>query len=294
MFSGAFTALVTPMRGGQIDLKGLADLVEFQLAQGIDGLVPCGTTGETPTLTEQEQSQVIKTVVELARGKVPVIAGAGCNATAKAIALSKMAAEAGADALLHVTPYYNKPPQAALVAHYRAITEAVGLPIVMYNVPGRTGCDLEPETAAELAEHPSIVALKEATGSIARAQHVVAACRARDVDLALLSGDDATAFAQVAVGGAGVISVVSNIVPDKMSTMIRLARAGQIAEARQINYEMLKLMDLMFLESNPIPVKAGVSLLGHTANELRAPLQPLGGDKLEQLRSEMQQLGLLR
>lgn len=294
MYSGAITALVTPMRDGRIDEAGLRELVEFQIGEGIDGLVPCGTTGEAPTLSQDEQALVIRVVVSQAKKRVPVIAGAGANATHHAVQLSKLAAECGADALLHVVPYYNKPSQSGLISHFRAIEAAVGLPIVLYNVPGRTGCDLLPETAAELAQSAQIVALKEATGSIVRGQQVLAACERRGVSLALLSGDDATAMALTAIGGSGVISVTSNVVPRKMSELIRLTRNAELARARALQYELLRLMDLMFCESNPIPVKAAVSLMGLAANEIRLPLEPLAGAKLDTLREELTHLGLIR
>lgn len=293
MFKGALTALATPMRAGQLDLAALRALVELQITEGIDGLVACGTTGETPALEQSEQALVIRTVVEQARRRVPVLAGAGANATAHAVVLSRMAAECGADGLLHVTPYYNKPTQAGLLAHFRAISEATPLPIVLYNVPGRTGCDLLPETIAELAQLERVVAVKEASGSIARGQQVIAACQRVRKEFAVLSGDDALALALTAVGGQGVISVVSNVAPKLMAQLIRLASEAKLAEARAIHYRLLRLMDLMFCESNPIPVKAAVALLGFGDNELRLPLQPLAGAKLEQLGAELTRLGLV-
>jgi 4-hydroxy-tetrahydrodipicolinate synthase len=291
MFRGAITALATPMRRGQVDLAKLRELVELQVDAKIDGLVPCGTTGEAATLTADERAQVIRAVAEQARGRTPVIAGAGANSTRAAIENGVLAREAGADALLHVTPYYNKPTGPGLVAHFRAVAEATDLPIVVYNVPGRTGCDMQPATVAELAAIERIVAIKEATGSIARAQQVIAACPA---EFAVLSGDDATALALVAVGGRGVISVVSNLCPAEMHTMVALGLEGKLEEARAINYRLLPLMDLLFVESNPIPVKAALSLMGFGENELRLPLLPLAGDKLERLRAELGRQGLLR
>jgi len=292
MFKGAITALATPMRGGKVDLDALRALVELQITEGIDGLVPCGTTGETPTLEESEQALVIRTVVEQTRRRVPVIAGAGANATAHALARSRMAAECGADGLLQVTPYYNKPTQAGLLAHFRAISAATGLPIVLYNVPGRTGCDLLPETIAELAQHERIVAVKEASGSITRGQQVIAACQRVRKDFSVLSGDDAMALALTAVGGQGVISVVSNVAPKLMAQLVRLTSESKLSEARAIHYRLLRLMDLMFCESNPIPVKAAVAQLGFGDNDLRLPLQPLAGAKLEQLVAELKRLGI--
>jgi 4-hydroxy-tetrahydrodipicolinate synthase len=290
MFRGTITALATPLRDQAVDRKGLQELVEHQIAGGIDGLVPCGSTGEAATLTRDEQALVIRTVAQQARKRVPVIAGAGSSSTRAAIELSAMAAEAGADGLLHVTPYYNKPTPAGLVAHFRAVAEAVELPIIVYNVPGRTGCDLLPETVAQLAKIARVVGVKEATGSVARGQQVIAACPR---DFVVLSGDDATCCALTAMGGAGVISVVSNIVPGPTAKMIAAARAGRIDDARALHYQYLQLIDLLFIESNPIPVKAALSLLGYTANEVRSPLLPLGGEKLERLRAEMARLGLL-
>jgi 4-hydroxy-tetrahydrodipicolinate synthase len=290
MFEGAITALITPMRDGEVDRSALQDLVELQISEGIQGLVPCGSTGEAATLSREEQATVMRTVVQQARGRVPVIAGAGSNSTRKAIQLSRMAAEAGVDGLLHVTPFYNKPTQAGLVAHFRAISEATELPVILYNVPGRTGCDLLPETVARLAAVPHVVGIKEATGSVARGQQVLAACPR---DFVVLSGDDATCMALCTLGAHGVISVVSNLVPGAVARMIAAARAGRLEEARGIHYRLLPLVDLLFIESNPIPVKAAMSLLGRSANELRLPLLPLEGEKLERLRAELRRQGLL-
>jgi 4-hydroxy-tetrahydrodipicolinate synthase len=268
----------------------LKELVELQISEGISGLVPCGTTGEASTMSREEQSRVIRTTVEQSRGRVPVIAGASANDTRVAVENSRMAKEAGADALLHATPYYNKPGAAGLLAHFREIASATDLPVVLYNVPGRTACDMQPDTVARLAALDRVVAIKEATGSIARAQQVIAAC---PDDFVVLSGDDATAMALAAVGGDGVISVISNIAPRLMADMIDSALKGQMEEARQINFRLLPLMELLFIESNPIPIKAAASLLGYGANSLRLPLVALEGEKLELLRAEMQRLGLL-
>ncbi len=290
MFTGAITALATPLRNGAVDRKGLQSLVEFQISEGIDGLVPCGSTGEAATLTREEQSLVMRTVVKQTRQRVPVIAGAGSNSTRKAIQLSKMAQEAGVDGLLHVTPYYNKPSGPALISHFRAIAESTKLPVLVYNVPGRTGCDMQPETVAQVAELPNVVGIKEATGSIARAGAVIAAC---PKEFVVLSGDDATAMALTTMGGHGVISVFANLTPGPAAKMIKAAREGRLEEARAIHYKLLPLMDLLFIESNPIPVKAALSLMGYTGNEVRAPLLPLGDDKLELLRAELKRQGLL-
>ena len=289
MFIGAFTALVTPMQNGQIFTRGLREFVEFQISEGIDGLVPCGTTGEAATLDASERAEVIRLVVEQARGRVPVIAGASANCTATAVANSRAAAEAGADALLHVTPYYNKPSQDGLVAHFTAVAGATDLPVVLYNVPGRTSCDMLPETVARLASLPNVVGVKEATGSLGRAQQVIAAC---PDDFDVLSGDDFTCMGMTALGGSGVISVVSTLIPGDVARMIGACRAGDMEQARTLHYRLEPLMHLLFVESNPVPVKAGVSLLGYTANEVRLPLLPLDPDNLAILEAEMKNLGV--
>ncbi len=291
MFKGAFTALVTPLRDGQLDLKGLRELTEFQINSGIDGLVPCGTTGEASTLTFEERFQVIKTVVDQTRQRVPVIAGASANATAAAIKNSEAARDAGADGLLHATPYYNKPTPLGLDEHYRAITKAVRLPVLLYNVPSRTGCDLLPPTTAKLANIPNVVGIKEATGSMIRAQDTLVSV---PKDFTVLSGDDFTAFSLILLGGHGVISVVSNIAPKLMTQMTSFALDGKASQARAIHYQLLPLIKALFTSSNPILVKAGVALMGYTANELRLPLMPLEEKDAEELRAEMKKVGALK
>lgn len=291
MFQGAITALATPMRNHEVDRRALQELVEFQISEGIDGLVPCGSTGEAATLTIEERSLVIRTVVEQARKRVPVIAGAGSNSTAQAVTLSKLAAEAGADGLLSVTPYYNKPTPAGLLAHYRAIAQATELPILLYNIPGRAGLDVLPETVARLAQIPHVVGIKEATGSITRGQQVIAAC---PKGFTVLGGDDHTCLALCAVGGAGVISTLSNVIPAAVAKMIAAGREGRLEEARSILYRHLTLIDLLFIETNPIPLKAALSFMGYGPNELRLPLVPLEGEKLERLRAELVRLGLIK
>ena len=288
---GAYTALATPMRRGELYLDGLRELVEHQITAGIDGLVPVGTTGEAATLSPEERFKVIQTTVQAAAGRVPVIAGAGANSTAAAIEGSKLAAEAGADALLHVTPYYNKPTQAGLVAHFTAVAEAAGVPVVLYNVPGRTSCDMLPATvAAAAAASPKIVAIKEATGDLNRASQVIESV---PVGFSVLSGDDFTCMPFCTIGGHGVISVVSNLVPAETAKMIRAVHAGDLARARELHYALLPLMRLLFCQANPIPVKAGLALLGFTDNDVRLPLLPLEGEELEALATALRQLGRL-
>ncbi|MCB9556672.1 MAG: 4-hydroxy-tetrahydrodipicolinate synthase [Deltaproteobacteria bacterium] len=303
MFGGAITALVTPMRDGAIDFDALRDFVEWQVAEGIDGVVPCGTTGEAATLSDDEMAKVIKTVVDQVNKRVPVIAGAGANNTARAIKYGRLAFEAGADALLHVTPYYNKPPQSGLIAHFTQIADASKLPIVLYNVPGRTACDMLPATVAELAKHPRIVGIKEATASIERAQAIIAAIdgvaaihgtAGGDGDFAVMSGDDFTCLALTLVGGSGVISVVSNVAPKLTQQMIAAARAADLVTARKINYQLLPLIGALFTEANPIPVKAAVAHLGFGANSVRAPLLPHGGEHLERLIALINKIGIKR
>jgi 4-hydroxy-tetrahydrodipicolinate synthase len=290
MFEGAITALVTPMRQGQVDEEALRRLVAEQIAAGIDGLVPCGTTGESPTLTLEEQGRVIAAVVQEAHGRVPIIAGAGSNSTAHAAELARNAREHGADGLLVVTPYYNKPSPDGLVAHFTTVLREGRLPTVLYNVPGRTGCDLLPETVGRLCELSDVVAIKEATGSVVRAQQLLARFGPR---LIVLSGDDCTAFPLMAVGARGVISVTANVVPDRMAALWDAVRAGEWQRARELHFALLPLHDAMFLEANPIPVKAALAMLGRIEPDLRPPLTPLAPAAAATLRGVLHAQGLL-
>jgi 4-hydroxy-tetrahydrodipicolinate synthase len=290
MFTGVITALVTPFRGDNLDEEALRRLVEEQIAAGIDGLVPTGTTGESPTLTNEEHLRVIQVVIEAAKKRVPVIAGTGSNSTAEAIEMSKAAKRLGADGLLLVTPYYNRPGQEHLYRHFKAVIEAAPLPSVLYNVPGRTACDLLPETIARLAELREVVAVKEATGSALRASQIIARVGDR---LAVLSGDDATAFPLYALGGKGVISVVSNVAPALMSAMWDAAAAGDWAKARELHYRLLPLGEGLFVEANPIPVKAAMAMMGRIAEEIRPPLYPLAAQYRDKLRAQLAALGLV-
>ncbi|HWM87314.1 MAG TPA: 4-hydroxy-tetrahydrodipicolinate synthase [Kofleriaceae bacterium] len=286
---GAITALVTPMRGGQVDLPALSRLVDDQIAAGIHGLVAVGTTGESATLSVREHVEVIRRVVEVASKRVPVIAGAGANSTAEAIELSKASEAAGADALLHVTPYYNKPPQEGLYRHYAAIARETRLPIVLYNVPGRTGCDLLPETVVRLAEIENVVAIKEAT-TVRRASELLAAVGDR---IAVLAGDDVIALPIMALGGRGVISVVSNVVPSHIAALCDAARSGDLIRAREIHFDVLPLFNLLFAESNPIPVKAALELMGKMSAEVRLPLSPCSPALRARLGDHLREKGLL-
>jgi 4-hydroxy-tetrahydrodipicolinate synthase len=265
------TALVTPMRNGRVDREALSALVEWQISAGVHALVAVGTTGESATLSPEEQAEVVECVVTAAQGRVPVVAGAGANATAHAVALSRRAARAGADALLHVTPYYNKPTQEGLYQHFAACAAATDLGIILYNVPGRTGTDLLPDTVVRLAELPQVIGIKDATGDMRRAAELVYRLRDRTT---VLSGDDFTAFPFFCLGGGGMISVVSNVVPTQTAAMWEATNTGQIAQARELHLELFPLLELLFCEPNPIPTKAALQLMGRIGPELRAPLTP--------------------
>jgi len=290
MFKGVITALVTPLRNDRVDEEALRRLVDDQIRAGIDGLVPVGTTGESPTLTNEEHIRVIEVVVEEAKKRVPVIAGTGANATREAIELTAAAKAVGADGTLQVTPYYNKPTQDGLFRHFKAVVDAVGLPMVVYNVPGRTGCDLLPETIARLCELPLVVGVKEATGNLQRAAQIIARVGDR---MTMLSGDDATAMPFYAIGGNGCISVVSNVVPADMAAMWDAAAAGNWAKARELHYKVFPLSEGLFIEANPIPVKAALAMMGKIADEIRAPLYPMAGANREKVRKILADLKLI-
>lgn len=290
MFKGSLVALVTPMLAdGAVDESALQRLVDWHVAQGSDGIVAVGTTGESATLDEQEHCTTIRRVVEMAAGRVPVIAGTGANATTEAIRLTACAKAAGADACLLVTPYYNKPTQEGLYQHHKAVAEAVDIPQLLYNVPGRTACDMSPQTAIRLAALPNIVGLKEATGEVER----VAALRAGAGEaFCLLSGDDGTACDFMLAGGDGVISVTANVAPAAMHRLCAAACAGDATAARQIDAELAGLHQALFIESNPIPVKWALAELGHIGHGIRLPLTRLSGAAEAPVRAALQQAGL--
>jgi 4-hydroxy-tetrahydrodipicolinate synthase len=291
MFVGAMTALVTPLKNGQVDRQALEELVEAQIAGGIDALVPCGTTGESATLSHEEHHEVIRTVVAAVKKRVPVIAGAGSNATHEAISLSKAAREAGADGLLHITPYYNKPTQEGLYLHFKAVVEAAQLPTVLYNVPGRTGCDLAVDTIARLcAELPAIVGVKEATGQVVRTQQIIQKLGDR---VAVLSGEDAINYPLYCVGARGCISVVSNVAPKLVADCWDAVASGDHARARKLHYQSLPLADALFWEANPIPAKAALQMMGRIAPDIRSPLHPMSAGPREKLRTLLLEMGLL-
>lgn len=284
MFSGAFTALITPFRNGEVDVEALESLVELQISQGIHGLVPCGTTGETPAMSEEEDRLVIETVVRVANGRVPVIAGSGSNSTEMAIKYTRMAREAGADGSLQVSPYYNKPTQEGLYRHFAAIAESTDLPIVLYNIPGRTAVTIEAHTVARLAELPNVVGIKESTLSMNMVSDIRRLC---GEEFDVLSGDDPMTLPVMSLGGRGVISVASNVAPGSVSDMVDAALEGNWERARELHYELLPLFRALFAETNPIPVKTAASLLGLCSDEMRLPLIPMEGENLRLLQETL-------
>jgi 4-hydroxy-tetrahydrodipicolinate synthase len=291
MFTGTGTALVTPFRrDGSLDEPALRALIKRQIEAGIDFLVPCGTTGESPTLTHEEHLRVVQITVELAKGKVQVLAGAGGYNTAEVIALARELAEIGADGILSVTPYYNKPTQEGLYQHYRAIAEAVPLPIILYSVQGRTGVNVEPATVKRLAQIEKIVGIKEASGNVSQ---MAAILNAVPDDFIVLSGDDAITLPLIALGGRGVISVVSNEIPAEMAQLTRLAAQGEFERAREIHRRFHPLMEINFVESNPIPVKAAMAEMGLLEPVWRLPLVPPKAENLGRIRSVIESLELV-
>jgi 4-hydroxy-tetrahydrodipicolinate synthase len=289
MFAGCTVALVTPFRDGEVDYQALRGLVDWQIGQGTKCLSPVGTTGESPTLSHDEHERVIATVVEQSAGRALVMAGTGSNSTAEAIRLTKFAARAGANAALLVAPYYNRPTQDGMYAHFAKIAESVEIPQILYNIPGRTGRNVEPETIERLAKLGPIVAVKEAAGSLDQVSDLV--CR---TDLTILSGDDSLTLPMLAVGGSGVVSVVANLVPKDVHAMLAAFEAGDLAEARRLHLKLFPLCrDLLGLATNPIPLKAALALLGRGNGDVRLPLTPLDERSLASLRRSLERYGLL-
>ncbi len=290
-FQGAFTALVTPFQNGEIDEERFRSLIERQINEGINGLVPCGTTGESATMSHQEHMQAIKVCVEQADGRVPVVAGAGSNNTREAVELTRFAKEAGADGALHITPYYNKPTQEGMVAHFTAIAQEVSLPLIIYNVPGRTGSNLLPETLARMSRDiPEVVGVKEASGNIRQISEVIEYC---GQDFTVLAGDDFVVLPLLALGGKGVISVASNLVPAKMAELCSAFLANDLDRAQVIHYSLAPLCRAMFLETNPIPVKTAMALMGKLDLEFRLPLVPMQPDHKAELNRVLKDSGLI-
>jgi 4-hydroxy-tetrahydrodipicolinate synthase len=289
-FQGSIVALVTPFRDGKVDEAALQQLVEFQIAGGTDAIVPCGTTGESPTLDHEEHRRVIDLVIQAAHRRVPVIAGTGSNSTAEAISLTRHASESGADAALIVLPYYNKPTQKGLIEHCRAIADAVDLPLILYNIPGRTGVNMLPETLAQLADHPHIVGVKEATGNLEQMTQDIVLCGDK---LSFLSGDDTLTLPLMSVGGRGIISVVANIVPRDVADMTHAFLNGDWKRARELHLKLFPLSQAMFIETNPIPVKTALAMMGKVREEFRLPLCPMTDANRKKLETALRNYGLL-
>ncbi|WP_027189977.1 4-hydroxy-tetrahydrodipicolinate synthase [Fundidesulfovibrio putealis] len=269
-FTGAFTALVTPFKNGAVDEEAYRAHIEWQIEQGIDGLVPCGTTGESATLSHAEHVQVIKICVDQVKGRIPVLAGAGSNNTTEAVELARHAKDAKADGALLITPYYNKPTQAGLIAHFKAIADGVSMPFIVYNVPGRTSVNLLPQTVAALKKQVAdVVGIKEATGNLTQISEVIEFC---GKDFTVLSGDDFTVLPTLAIGGHGVISVVSNVAPALMRKLCKAWRKGDIKKAQRLHYKLAPISRAMFMETNPIPAKTALGMMGRMKPELRLPL----------------------
>ena len=290
MFEGTYTALITPFRDGAVDEPALRHLIREQITAGVDGVVPCGSTGESATMNHAEHQHVISIAVEEAAGKAKVIAGTGSNNTAEAISLTSYAKKAGADAALLISPYYNKPTQEGHVAHYRAIADAAGLPLFVYNIPGRTGVNILPETIAKMADHPLIVGVKEASGNIDQVSRIL---QMTDGRMTVLSGDDSLTVPMMSIGAHGVIGVIPNIAPAKTVAMVRSAREGDFRRARALHYELLPIMQALFTETNPIPIKAAMAMLGKCGPEIRMPLTPITEPNRKRLEAVLRQHGLL-
>lgn len=291
MFKGVFTAIVTPFRGGNIDEKALEKLIEFQIENGVAGIVACGSTGESATLSFEEHIRVIKLVAEISDGRVKVIAGTGSNNTTEAVHLASAAEKFKIDGHLQITPYYNKPMQEGLYFHFKAVAQNCSLPVILYNVPSRTAVNLLPETAIRLSEIGNIKGIKEASGSL---DQVAAILRKAPEDFCVLSGDDALTLPIIAVGGHGVISTVSNIAPKDMVSMTEYSLKGDYKSARKINFKLLPLIHAMFIETNPIPVKKALSIMGFIENEIRLPLSEASGVNIEKISAALKEYGILK
>ncbi|MEW6296693.1 MAG: 4-hydroxy-tetrahydrodipicolinate synthase [Thermodesulfobacteriota bacterium] len=291
MFSGSLVALVTPFKNGKIDERRLGDLIEWHIRSGTHGIVPCGTTGESATLSHEEHTQVVKFAVEIVRKRVPVVAGTGSNCTAEAVRLTREAQEVGADGALMISPYYNRPTQEGIYQHYKAVAQAVpGFPIIFYNIPSRTGSNIEPGTMARLAEIENIVGVKEAAGSIDQVLNILSACGDR---LAILSGEDSLTFSMMSLGGKGVISTAANVVPREMADLANACLAKQWEKAAQLQIRLIPLIRALFMETNPIPVKTALALMGLCELELRLPLVPMAEGNRERLQTVLKEYGLL-
>ena len=294
MFSGSLVAIVTPFRKGKLDEKAFGDLIEFQIAEGTSGIVPCGTTGESATLSHEEHSRVIALAVKIVHGRVPVVAGTGSNSTEEAVSLTRHAKKVGADAALLICPYYNKPTQEGLYRHFTAVAQAVDLPLMPYNIPGRTGVNMLPATVARLVDPKTgaknIVAIKESSGSLTQISEVIRLCGDR---LAVLSGDDALTLPILSLGGRGAISVAANLIPKDCAEMTKAALKDDWAKARRLHFRMSALVDALFLETNPIPVKTALGWMGKCSDEVRLPLCPMSESNREKLKKAVKDYGLI-
>ncbi len=284
MFEGSFVAIVTPFKNGKIDAPALSGLIEFHIENGTNGIVPCGTTGESATLDHAEHEEVVRVTVESCKGRIPVLAGTGSNATHEAVELTQRAQKLGADGALLITPYYNKPTQEGLYQHFSTVAKETDLPIMLYNVPSRTAINMEPGTVARLSSIKNIVGIKEASGSLVQVSEIIDSC---GPDFSVSSGEDALTWPILAIGGKGVISVTANLVPGKFAKLCQAAREGDVETAKALHYELLKLNDVMFIETNPIPVKAALALMGRIENEFRPPLCPPTEEHLSQLKTTL-------
>ena len=290
MFTGSMVALVTPFKDGKVDWQSLESLIEFHIENGTHGIVPCGTTGESATLTHEEHEAVIKTVVKNVNKRVPIIAGTGSNSTAEGVRLTRGAEKSGADGALMISPYYNRPTQEGIYQHYRKVASEVGIPIIVYNIPGRTGSKIEPETLARMADIKNIAGVKEATGSVDQAIDVMRLCGDR---LAVYSGEDSLIFSLMALGGKGVISTVANVAPSQTAQLAEACLNGNWEKGRQLQFDLIPLIRSLFVETNPIPVKTALSLMGKCDSELRLPLTPMAEGNLQKLNEAMSEFGLL-
>lgn len=290
MFTGSLVAIVTPFRKGRVDEQALGDLIEFHISKGTNGIVPCGTTGESATLSQEEHERVVAFTVEAVNHRVPVIAGTGSNSTEEAIVFTKHAKQVGSDAALLITPYYNKPTQEGLFQHYSIIAKAVDLPLILYNIPGRTCVNMMPTTVARLAKISSIIGIKEGSGSLQQVSDIIQQCGDR---VTVLSGDDPLTLPMMAIGAKGVITVTANIVPADMAAMVQAALEGHMDRAKALHYKMAPLFTALFYETNPIPVKEALAMMNKIDGELRLPLSPMAPDNRERLRQVMKDYGLL-
>ena len=290
MFAGSIVALVTPFKDGAVDWESLDGLVEFHIKNGTHGIVPCGTTGESATLSHQEHDDVIKAVIKAVKKRVPVIAGTGSNSTEEAVRLTREAEKSGADGALLISPYYNRPTQEGIYQHYKKVAGSVGIPLIVYNIPGRTGSKIEPETLARLSEIKNVAGVKEATGSVDQAIDVV---RLSKAGFGVYSGEDSLTFSLMALGGKGVISTAANIVPKEMAELAQACLKGDWEKGRKLQFQLVPLIRAVFIETNPIPIKTALSLMGKCRGDLRLPLTPMSEGNLKKLKTAMADFGVL-